>query len=302
MRRLLAALALLSSCAFAQDRDAAPAKNWKDKAEFDLANAVATETDPAKKLVDLDKWAASYPASEFSDQRWDMYLGAYQQLNDARNAFDIAQRILQTRPNDLRALAAMVSQVAAIRPAPTPADVEAAEKAANLLINNPDTGSAAVNKTRNTPESQSAQTQWAQTRDQALRYATQVLTASERTPAAPIQKVEPQYSEEARLAGLEGSVLVTGTIASDGTPHNARQPAAGVRIGRAGNRGRRSIAIYSGLRYAAGRGPDRFYSSLQAVALAPGWGGIQNSSGSCAADLCQCRLSVRSRDRRGCVR
>jgi TonB family protein len=33
----------------------------------------------------------------------------------------------------------------------------------------------------------------------------------------PLQKVDPQYSEEARLAGLEGSVLVTGTIGNDGS-------------------------------------------------------------------------------------
>lgn len=120
MRRLLAALALLlSSYAFAQDRDAAPAKKWTDQAEYDLANAAATETDPAKKLADLDQWSASYPASEFGNVRQKMYLAL------------------------------------------------------------------------------SAQ-------------------------SPPLRKVEPQYSDEARLAGLEGNVLVTGTVSGDGVPQNLR--------------------------------------------------------------------------------
>ncbi len=53
MRRLLAALALLLGCALAQDKATAPQKSWADKAEFDIANAALTETDPAKKLADL---------------------------------------------------------------------------------------------------------------------------------------------------------------------------------------------------------------------------------------------------------
>ena len=35
-----------------------------------------------------------------------------------------------------------------------------------------------------------------------------------------ISKVEPEYSEEARLAGLQGTVVLSVTIGEDGTPHN----------------------------------------------------------------------------------
>jgi TonB family protein len=146
MRRLLPALALLTGCALAQDRGAAPAKKWTDQAEYALANAAATETDPAKKLADLDKWAASYPASEFSDMRQNMYL-----------AFSAAQ-------------------------------------------------------------------------------------------SPPLRKVEPQYSEEARLAGLEGSVLVTGAITSDGSLQ-------GLRISRPLGLGldEQAVAAVAQWRFAAGR-------------------------------------------------
>ena len=36
----------------------------------------------------------------------------------------------------------------------------------------------------------------------------------------PIETIEPDYSDEARLAGLEGTVQVSVTIAEDGTPGN----------------------------------------------------------------------------------
>jgi TonB family protein len=38
----------------------------------------------------------------------------------------------------------------------------------------------------------------------------------------PLQKTEPEYSEEARLAGLEGAVLLTGTITAEGVARDMR--------------------------------------------------------------------------------
>jgi TonB family protein len=38
----------------------------------------------------------------------------------------------------------------------------------------------------------------------------------------PLQKTEPEYSDEARLAGLEGSVLLAGTITEQGVPRDMR--------------------------------------------------------------------------------
>lgn len=38
----------------------------------------------------------------------------------------------------------------------------------------------------------------------------------------PLLKTEPEYSEEARLAGLEGAVLLTGTITEQGVPRDMR--------------------------------------------------------------------------------
>lgn len=181
MRSVLAALALLSGCAVAQERGAAP-------------------------------------------------------TNYAREAFDTAQETLQTRPYNFRALYATLSQVTSIQPAPTPADLDAAQKAAVRLIASPDLVFAIANKPADMTDEQ-----WAQTKNQIQPFVNQVLIAIDRLrnggthalneaqlnrvpmiQGTPPQKVEAQYSEEARLAGLEGSVLVMGTVADDGSIHDLR--------------------------------------------------------------------------------
>jgi len=157
MRRLLTALLLLASCALAQDRAAAPQKKWKDQAEYELANAAATETDPARKLAYLDTWTANYPATEFIDERQSMYTIVNQQLKRPSQALDT-------------------------------------------------------------------------------------------TPVPPLPKVEAQYTDEARLAGLEGSVWVTGTVAADGSMQN---PQVDRPLGLGLDE--RAIAAAAQLRFASGR-------------------------------------------------
>ena len=124
---------LLASCALAQDPATSSQKRWKDQAEYELANAAATEPDPAKKLADLDEWTAAYPATDYEDERKTMYAAVYRQLNQ------------QPR----------------------------------------------------------------------------IVEASPETPTI-VQRVDAQYTAEARLAGLEGDVLVTGTVASDGSLQNLK--------------------------------------------------------------------------------
>jgi hypothetical protein len=135
----LAALTLVTSFpAVAQQ------KNWKDNSEYNLANSAYRDADPATKLADLDEWTALYPATEFSDEREQMYLSVYQKLNLARRAFGVAQELLQNHPNNYRALVATLSSIASIHP--SAADLEAAEKSANYLIANLDTVFAPSNR------------------------------------------------------------------------------------------------------------------------------------------------------------
>src|ERR1035438_8519765 len=95
--RLTAALLLIASYALAQDSPPGPNKRWNDPAEYDFARAALAQTDPAQQLAALDKWAATYPATEFLDDRQNMYLNTSVVLKQAREAFDTAQEILKTR-------------------------------------------------------------------------------------------------------------------------------------------------------------------------------------------------------------
>lgn len=216
MPRLAAALLLIAGYALAQ----APA-------ESDLVKAIAAEADPAHQLAALDKWKASYPATEFLDNRQNLYLNTYVTLKQPRQAFDTAQEILKTRPDNLAALMQTVAQVADIKPAPTTSDFEAAERAAKRLVNGRDLKPTEVTDGQWEPIRLYAQ-QVLTNVQQALRNDPPLqVRLSEPTPVslrgpAPPQEVEAQYTDEARLAGLEGSVHITGSIGGDGLLHDPR--------------------------------------------------------------------------------
>jgi tetratricopeptide (TPR) repeat protein len=154
----------------AQDKAAdpkAPAKNWKDNNEYVEASAANTETDPTKKLADLDKWKKDYPSTEYIDDRNGLFMTTYQALKMARQTFDMALEVLKSNPKDINAIYATVTQVTQIKPAPTPADLDIAETNANLLIDNPDSVKPAT----------LADAAWTQTKSQIKPVAEQVLVA-----------------------------------------------------------------------------------------------------------------------------
>src|SRR2546422_384280 len=84
-------------------QDAKPAKEWKDRAEYDMYEAV-TKADAKARLPLLDKWKAAYPQTAYSDERQEIYLISYLQLNQCRGGFDTSTEILKTRPNHARSM------------------------------------------------------------------------------------------------------------------------------------------------------------------------------------------------------
>jgi hypothetical protein len=174
MRRLLPALILLTGCAHSHHPLPAPAavhvKSWTDRAESEIANAASSEADPAKRIALLDQWKAGIPETDFYDERKDMFLIAYVQLRQARQGFDVAQEILAARPNDFRALYATLQLVPQIQPAPTAAELDTAEKSANILL-----GASAFAPTSKPPEMTDAEWNLARGWSQAKPFAEQVL-------------------------------------------------------------------------------------------------------------------------------
>src|SRR5580658_8078464 len=118
----------------ASDKDKPAAFNWKDNNEFLDADAANKEADPAKRLALLEKWKKDYPATDpaILVVRQNMFLVAYSTLQKAREAFDEALEILKDRPKDFPALYATVQMATALKPAPTPQELDIAEKNANL--------------------------------------------------------------------------------------------------------------------------------------------------------------------------
>lgn len=125
-------------------QDAKPAKNWKDRAEFDMFDA-ANKSAAKDRVAALDKWKQAYAASEFADEREDIYLITYSELGDCRKAFDKSVDILKTRQNHERATAVVLGCLLAINPV-QPADLDNAEKVAQHTIDALDTIYADANK------------------------------------------------------------------------------------------------------------------------------------------------------------
>jgi hypothetical protein len=124
----LLSVSILPIAARAQAPAAPKAPAAKDQGEYDIANAAAKETDPVKKLDLLHQWEQKYPDSDFKGQR----------------AVQIAQAESQIAA---KALTAGTSS----------GDLDAAQKAAQDLIDNLDKYLAPENKPANVSDAQWAQ-------------------------------------------------------------------------------------------------------------------------------------------------
>ena len=129
---------MLSTSAFAQ----APApqagqKNWKDRAEFDLFDAMSKDTNPKTKLEKLNQWKEKYPATDFTDLRQTALLTTYVALGQVQDALNTAKETLARDAADFTALyytALLTPTLATMNVAATPEQLDAAEKAANAIL------------------------------------------------------------------------------------------------------------------------------------------------------------------------
>jgi len=83
---------------------AATAKNWKSRDEYDAYNAVANEKDPNKRISLAEAFLQKYANSDFKDGIYVMEMQTYKQLNQADKAVDAAQKAVQANPDSLDAL------------------------------------------------------------------------------------------------------------------------------------------------------------------------------------------------------
>jgi tetratricopeptide (TPR) repeat protein len=87
----------------AQDA-AAPAKNWKDRAEYDLYVSISQATDPAKRLELLNQWQDKYPTSDYIKERLQFFVATAAQAGQPLKAVDYAKQLLKIDPKDFTSL------------------------------------------------------------------------------------------------------------------------------------------------------------------------------------------------------
>ncbi len=115
------------------------AKEWKDRAEYDLYDAITKETNYSKRLETLNQWRDKYAATNYAKERLLLYLDAYKNLNQAQPMFETAKAILALEPKEATALYYLSLLTPYLPNAATNADVLSnGEKGSRGLIENLD--------------------------------------------------------------------------------------------------------------------------------------------------------------------
>jgi len=119
-----------------------PAKEpqWKDRAEYDLVDAISKDTNPQTKLEKLNQWKEKYPTTDFEGLRQRTFLMAYAAAGKVPEALNTAKDMLSANPNDFYALyytSFETPLLASSGTKPTEDQLGAAEKASNAIINGP---------------------------------------------------------------------------------------------------------------------------------------------------------------------
>jgi hypothetical protein len=127
----------------AQGQGGQAAKNWKDRAEYDLYNAIVKELNSNERLALLNSWKERYPVSDYAPERLQIYVTSYNALNQPDKVIAAGDEVLRTDPKNFTALYLMALNVQRL-PKPSPDELASGEKATNGLIANLDTFFAAT--------------------------------------------------------------------------------------------------------------------------------------------------------------
>ena len=123
-----------------------PQKNWKDRAEYDLYDAITKDQTPKTRLEKLQQWQKQYPKTDYEKERQTLLLATYFALQQPKDAAAVAKQILAEDPKNFSALYILVTYTQVLAGNPPNADVmDQGEKAANTLLANLDSPPPNVN-------------------------------------------------------------------------------------------------------------------------------------------------------------
>ena len=134
---VLAGALLVGPVAVKAQQAAAPAgqkQDWKDRAEYDLFDAIQKDTTPQSRLDKLNQWKDKYPQTDFAAQRRALFLDTYVKLNQGPKALEAAKEIVAADPADFTGLY-YTMLLSPQTQNPTPDQVDTGAKAANALLN-----------------------------------------------------------------------------------------------------------------------------------------------------------------------
>ncbi len=230
LKKTLISMIAVVALAFTASGQAPAQKNWKDRAEYDLYDAITKDTAPASRLANLDKWKAGYAQSEYGDVRLKIYLVTYQQMNNHRAAIDTATEILKADPNDLTAINEIVGFGLTLVPADpkatlTPAnkaDLDLVDKTAHYVLENGDKIFAADKKPQGTTDEQ-----WAAAKPTMQKFS-QFTVARAMVAEKDVPKAESELANTVKMdpTNAQASYMLAGNLLGQQKEHPDKMPAA----------------------------------------------------------------------------
>lgn len=116
---------------------AEPQKNWKDRAEYDLFDAITKDTNATSKLEKLQQWEKQYPTTDYAKERRMLFLTTYVAANQPQQAVAAAKQILTDDPKNFSALYYIMFYTRALAGTnPTPEVLDQGDKAAKAILEN----------------------------------------------------------------------------------------------------------------------------------------------------------------------
>jgi len=131
----VAAALLLGVSAWGQAAQAQ--RNWKDRAEYDLYDAINKAQDANKKIELLNQWKAKYPQSDYADLRRASFIQAYQQANKGVDLYNFCKEVITADPKDMSCLYWVSLLTTSLNNTAAEA-VDTGEKSAHSLLGNLD--------------------------------------------------------------------------------------------------------------------------------------------------------------------
>jgi tetratricopeptide (TPR) repeat protein len=115
----------------------APQKNWKDRAEFDLYDAITKDANAKTRLEKLQQWQSQYPTTDYSTERKTLFVTTYAALNLPKETTEAAKQLLADDPKSFTALYYIMYFTQLLYAAnPSPDALDQGEKAAKTILEN----------------------------------------------------------------------------------------------------------------------------------------------------------------------